>query len=411
MVAGRLLLFVGAVLLLIDHDEPEVLDGREESRTRADHDARLAVANPRPFAPTVAVGLRRVENRGGAPESLLNGARGGGGEPDLGYQDDTPATRRKDRFETSDVDLGLARSGDAVEEEGCIAARGGRGVDGGYGDRLLVGQLMSNGAGGKGPARALCLALAEALDQTSVGHGLERGRGAPCLPAHLARQRRAGLGRQPFEDLSLARRTAALLEQVLEGFRRELHRHDFDLRSSITTPAPNADPPGLHGGVEGSAGGEPGADEQSRDLEPGAGPQNLHDGALCRRELLGADPGAGRSELCLLGIGAKEPCRDHGRQGGSQRTTVVAGYELGDIHQPLREERRLVEDLLNGADGVDWKLGLVGDGDDDAGRVAVAERHPHPNAGYGEWTQFFRDAVGERLGCALWDGDADKHRS
>ena len=56
VVAGIALLLVGAVVLLVDDDQPEVVERREHGRARADADARLAAAHPPPLV--VALALR-----------------------------------------------------------------------------------------------------------------------------------------------------------------------------------------------------------------------------------------------------------------------------------------------------------------------------------------------------------------
>jgi hypothetical protein len=55
VVAGIALLLVGAVVLLVDDDQPEVVERCEHGRARADADARLAAAQPPPLVVALAL--------------------------------------------------------------------------------------------------------------------------------------------------------------------------------------------------------------------------------------------------------------------------------------------------------------------------------------------------------------------
>ena len=58
---GRL--FVAGVMLFIQHDQPEVLQRREERRSRADNDRYRATARPLPGVITLAHGQAAVHKR------------------------------------------------------------------------------------------------------------------------------------------------------------------------------------------------------------------------------------------------------------------------------------------------------------------------------------------------------------
>src|SRR2546425_11537525 len=62
MIARRFLLLVAVLLLLIDDDQAEIFERRKNGRTRADHDARLAVAHAPPFARTLDIAESGVEH-------------------------------------------------------------------------------------------------------------------------------------------------------------------------------------------------------------------------------------------------------------------------------------------------------------------------------------------------------------
>ena len=120
VVARRILLFVRGVVLLVDHDQTEVLERREKRRAGADHDLRPAFANPLPLPPAITFGEGGMEDRGLRTEALLDRARSGGCETDLRHQYETTPAARQDLFEAAQIDLGLARPGDTLEEKWCV---------------------------------------------------------------------------------------------------------------------------------------------------------------------------------------------------------------------------------------------------------------------------------------------------
>ena len=69
VVARRLVLFIGGVVLLVEDHEPEVVDGGEHRRAGPEHDPRLAPADP----PEGGAAL------GGAESAVEDGDAGGGG--------------------------------------------------------------------------------------------------------------------------------------------------------------------------------------------------------------------------------------------------------------------------------------------------------------------------------------------
>ena len=75
-------------MLLVDDDQPEVGDGREHRRARADRDARLARAQPPPLVVALALAERRVQQRDGVAEARLEARDGLRRERDLGHEHD-----------------------------------------------------------------------------------------------------------------------------------------------------------------------------------------------------------------------------------------------------------------------------------------------------------------------------------
>ena len=117
VVAHAVLLLVGRVVLLIDDDQAEIGVRQEQRRARADHDRNFAVGDRLPGARALArrqlrMPFRRAhaEARGEAVEELR-------GERDLRHQDRGSAGRARMRVRHRlEIDLGLARAGDAVEQ-------------------------------------------------------------------------------------------------------------------------------------------------------------------------------------------------------------------------------------------------------------------------------------------------------
>jgi hypothetical protein len=139
-------------VLLVDHDQPEVVHRREDRRARADRDAGLARAQPPPLVVALALPQRGVQQRDGVAEAGLEAAHGLRCEGDLGHQHDRalPALERRGRG--AQVDLRLARARDAVQQPRAAA------LHGRHRRLLLAGQLDRRVGARRGerrpPARA-----------------------------------------------------------------------------------------------------------------------------------------------------------------------------------------------------------------------------------------------------------------
>ena len=122
VVAHAVLLLVGGVVLLIDDNQAEIGVGQEQRRARADHDGNFAIGDRAPGARAPArrqfrMPFRRADAEAGG-ESVEELRR----QRDFRHQDQAlpaAADRIGHRLE---IDLGLARAGDAVEERDRIAA-------------------------------------------------------------------------------------------------------------------------------------------------------------------------------------------------------------------------------------------------------------------------------------------------
>ena len=116
LIGDALLLLVAGVVLLIDDDEAEIGEGKEQRRAGADHELRLIFGNRPPHPSAHRRGKPRMPLRRLGAKPLLAAGDEMTGERDFRHQHQRLfafGERRGDRLE---IDLGLARAGDAVEQ-------------------------------------------------------------------------------------------------------------------------------------------------------------------------------------------------------------------------------------------------------------------------------------------------------
>ena len=123
VVVDAVLLLVGRVVLLIDHDQAEVGVGQEQRRARPGDKLRLAFGDGGPGAGAPA--RRNLRMPFGRPhaEAQREAVEELPGERDLGHQDQglpAGADRLGDRLE---IDFRFARAGDAVDQRHRVSAR------------------------------------------------------------------------------------------------------------------------------------------------------------------------------------------------------------------------------------------------------------------------------------------------
>ena len=128
-------------MLLVDDDEPDVGDRREDRRARADADLRLAGAQPVPLVAALPGRELGVQDGDGVPEAVDEARDDLRRQRDLGHEHDRAAPLGERRGGGLQVDLRLARAGDAVQQQARRIARRDRRLDLGEGDRLVGGQL------------------------------------------------------------------------------------------------------------------------------------------------------------------------------------------------------------------------------------------------------------------------------
>ena len=176
-------------MLLIDDDQPEIGERQEEGRARAHHHGGVAQCHG---APGLAPAARRELG-------MPFGGRGGeacgeprvplGAQRDFGEQDERLATRAERGGYGLEIDLGLARAGDAVEEGRRKLLRCGPGGQL-LGGRALLGRKRRAEASGVGPGERrlagtvlgcqparLCKAGDDAASDPGFAHDLGRGHG------------------------------------------------------------------------------------------------------------------------------------------------------------------------------------------------------------------------------------------
>ena len=116
LIGDALLLLVALVVLLIDDDQAEIGEGQEQSRAGADHELRLVLGHGAPDA--AALRCRNAGmplGRAGA-ETLLAAGNELIGERDLGHQHQHLLAACQRGGDGLEIDFGLARAGDAVEQ-------------------------------------------------------------------------------------------------------------------------------------------------------------------------------------------------------------------------------------------------------------------------------------------------------
>ena len=119
VVVGRFLLLVGMLVLLVDHDDAEIGQRREDGRARADDDTRAAAADVLPLVVPLAAGKMAVQH-GDAdflPEEtraeMLDRLRR---ERDFRHEDERAFAKGQHLRDGLQINLRLAAAGDAVEQ-------------------------------------------------------------------------------------------------------------------------------------------------------------------------------------------------------------------------------------------------------------------------------------------------------
>ena len=122
VVARIRLLLERGVVLLVDDDEPELAHGREDGGTSPDDDARLAARNPLALVAPLGITERRVQDGDAVAEACCKPTDGLRRERDLGDEHDCAEPASECGGTGLEVDLRLAASRRAVQENVISAA-------------------------------------------------------------------------------------------------------------------------------------------------------------------------------------------------------------------------------------------------------------------------------------------------
>ncbi len=117
VVAGIGLLLVRRVVLLVHADQSQAAHGGEDRRAGPDHDASLAGGDPHALVPPLRVAEGGMQDRDAVAEAGAEAADGLRRQADLGDEHDRAQPALERRVARLQVDLGLAASGRAVQEE------------------------------------------------------------------------------------------------------------------------------------------------------------------------------------------------------------------------------------------------------------------------------------------------------
>ena len=126
VIARAVLLLVSGIVLLIDHDQPEIGIGQKQCRACADDHAQLAGRHRIPSARAQTLRQLRVPLGRPHAEALGKAVEELGGQGDLGDENQRLFSTADDLGDGLEIDLGLTRAGDAIEQRDAIAARGHR---------------------------------------------------------------------------------------------------------------------------------------------------------------------------------------------------------------------------------------------------------------------------------------------
>ena len=120
VIPRRFFLLEAAFLLLVDDDEPEIVEWRKDRRARSHDDARLAMAHAPPFARALDVAQCGVQHRD-AFESRAKPRAALPADPqcqrNFRHQHDRGLAARQRLLHAAHVHFGLPAAGDAVQQQ------------------------------------------------------------------------------------------------------------------------------------------------------------------------------------------------------------------------------------------------------------------------------------------------------
>ncbi len=207
MVAEAFLLLVGAVVFLVDDDQPSLRQRREYRRAGAQDHPRTARAGAQPGARTVALGQVRMQHLDDHPEPLAQAPHGLRRQADLRYQQQRLFALRQYLLDQCQINLGLAAAGNAIEQERLVLAE--TGADRGDGLLLFVAELGRQRRG----QRTVEWRPFAAFEQAGASQSTGRFAPAGQTLGQLLRAQRA-IGQQCQQRLAAAAPAAGIVGAV-----------------------------------------------------------------------------------------------------------------------------------------------------------------------------------------------------
>ena len=122
MIARGAVLFVRALVFLVDDDEAQVAKRREQGASRTDHHARRARPDEIPLVVTLALAHARVHDGNRVAETAAEAGNRLRGKRDLGHQNARRAALGKHKLDGLQIDLGFPRTGNAVDQDDIAAS-------------------------------------------------------------------------------------------------------------------------------------------------------------------------------------------------------------------------------------------------------------------------------------------------
>ena len=176
VVAGRLVLFVGRVVLLVHHHQPQPVERGEHRATRPDHHSRRAVVDPPPLLEPLRFRQPAVEHRHLGPEARPKPVDDALGEGDLRHQQQRALPLFQCFPHGVEVHLRFSAARDAIEQECRVATARERPRDGIESGLLGLGQLKKRlWSHRRCPAAAFRIRLFEHLHVAVPGQGSHHG--------------------------------------------------------------------------------------------------------------------------------------------------------------------------------------------------------------------------------------------
>ncbi len=207
VITHAVLLLVGRIVLLIDHDQAEIGVRQKQSRARADNDADFTIGDGAPGARPLARRQFGMPRGGPRTETGREAVEKLRGKRNLRHQDQALPAAADGVRHRLEIDLGLAGAGDAIEQRDRIAALGDDGLQRRGGGVLVGGEVCHNEIGirrlrhrlGRQHYDLQRAFVDEPVDHAGADAGLARGL---RLAAHHAvgeqRQHAPACAGQPF---------------------------------------------------------------------------------------------------------------------------------------------------------------------------------------------------------------------